>query len=77
MLANPSESLMRRPRGHPSHGRLLRRCDKHAVDYVVGIARNKVLERIAGPFMEEAKKTFDESDIKKRSFHEITYAAKT
>lgn len=57
--------------------KLLRWCDKHDVGYVVGIARNKVLERMAEPFMTEAKKAFDESGVKQRNFHEITYAAKT
>ncbi len=57
--------------------KLLRWCDKHDVGYVVGIARNKVLERMAEPFMDEAKKTFDESGVKQRNFHETIYAAKT
>ena len=57
--------------------KLLRWCDKHDVGYVVGIARNKVLERMAEPFMNEAKKAFDESGVKQRNFHEVTYAAKT
>jgi hypothetical protein len=57
--------------------KLLRWCDKHDVGYVVGIARNQVLERTAEPFMDEAKKAFDESGVKQRNFHEITYAAKT
>jgi hypothetical protein len=57
--------------------KLLRWCDKHDVGYVVGIAGNKVLQRLAEPFMDQAKKAFDESGLKQRDFHEITYAAKT
>ncbi len=57
--------------------KLLRWCDKHDVGYVVGIARNKVLQRMAEPFMDEAKKAFEESGVKQRNFHEIIYAAKT
>ena len=57
--------------------KLLRWCDKHDVGYVVGVARNKVLERMAEPFMDQAKKAFDQSGVKQRNFHEITYAAKT
>ena len=57
--------------------KLLRWCDKHDVGYVVGIARNQVLQRLAEPFMDEAKKAFHESGVKQRNFHEITYAAKT
>lgn len=44
---------------------------------MVGIARNKVLEQMAEPFMDEAKKAFDQSGVKQCNFHEITYAAKT
>ena len=55
----------------------LRWCDKNDVGYVVGLARNKVLERLAEPFMNEAQKAFDESGVKQRHFHEVSYAAKT
>ena len=57
--------------------KLLRWCDKHDVGYVIGIARNQVLQRRAEPFMDQAKKAFDESGVKQRTFHEINYAAKT
>ena len=57
--------------------KLLRWCDKHDVGYVVGIARNKVLQRLAEPFMDQAQKAYDESGVQQRRFHEITYAAQT
>jgi hypothetical protein len=57
--------------------KLLRWCDKHDVGYVVGLARNQVLQRLAEPFMDQARKAYDESGLKQRHFHEITYAAKT
>ena len=57
--------------------KLLRWCDKHDVGYVVGIARNKVLQRLAEPFMDQAQKAYDESGVQQRRFHEITYAAGT
>ena len=57
--------------------KLLRWCDKHDVGYVVGIARNPVLQRLAEPFMDQAQKAYDESGVKQRRFHEITYAAGT
>ena len=57
--------------------KLLRWCDKHDVGYVVGIARNPVLQRLAEPFMNQATKAYDESGVKQRRFHEITYAAGT
>jgi hypothetical protein len=57
--------------------KLLRWCDKHDVGYVVGLARNKVLERLAEPFMGEAKEAFQATSAKQRNFHEVSYAAKT
>ena len=55
----------------------LKYCDKNDVGYVVGIARNKVLERLATPFMCKAEARFDETGEKQRTFHEVRYAAKT
>jgi hypothetical protein len=57
--------------------KLLRWCEKHDVGYVVGIARNKVLERMAKPFMDEAEAQFEKTSAKQRNFHKISYAAKT
>lgn len=55
----------------------LRWCDRHDVGYVMGLARNPVLERLAAPFMDEAKKCFDQIGTKQRHFHEVPYAAQT
>jgi len=55
----------------------LRWCDKNDVGYVVGLARNKVLECLAAPFMDVAKQAFDQTGVKQRHFHEVSYAAKT
>jgi hypothetical protein len=57
--------------------RLLRWCERHNVGYVVGLARNKVLERKAARFMEAAEKGYQRTRRKQRRFHEIRYAAKT
>lgn len=57
--------------------RLLRWCDRHDIGYVMGIARNRVLERLAGPFMEPAERRFKATGTKQRSFHEIRYGAET
>ena len=56
---------------------MLRWCERHDVGYVVGLARNKVLERSAEPFMDYAKKAYGETSEKQRKFHEIRYAANT
>lgn len=65
--------------------RLLRWCERHDVSYVLGLARNKVLERQAEPFMTAAEAQFQAllqnpqlaGAPKVRNFHEITYAART
>lgn len=57
--------------------KMLRWCDKHDVGYVVGLATNKVLQRLAEPFMDQAQKAYDESSVKQRHFHEIIYGAQT
>lgn len=57
--------------------KLLRWCDRHNVGYVVGLARNKVLERSAASFMETAQAAYEETGLKQRHFHEIRYAAGT
>jgi hypothetical protein len=57
--------------------KLLRWCDRHNVGYCVGLARNKVLERMAEPFMTAAKEAFETTEEKQRRFHELTYAAQT
>ncbi|UCC32785.1 MAG: IS1380 family transposase [Phycisphaerales bacterium] len=57
--------------------KMLRWCERHDIGYVVGLARNKVLERLAEPFMEAAECAFNESGQKQRNFHEISYAADT
>jgi len=57
--------------------RTMRWCEKHDIGYVFGLARNKVLERMAEPFMDRAKRAFDHTGRKQRRFHEIRYAAGT
>jgi hypothetical protein len=55
--------------------RLMRWCEKHDVDYVFGITRNQVLERMAEPFRGRAERAFEQTGRKQRRFHEIRYAA--
>ena len=55
----------------------LRFCEKNDIGYVVGITRNKVLERLADPFMQAAEERFANTGAKQRHFHEVRYAAKT
>ncbi|HEY79621.1 MAG TPA: IS1380 family transposase [Caldilineae bacterium] len=57
--------------------KLLRWCEKNSVFYVVGLARNQVLERMAAPFMQAAEAEYERTQQKVRNFHELSYAART
>ena len=57
--------------------RLMKWCEKHDIDYVLGIGRNKVLERQIAPLMDQAEAAFEETKEKQRLFDEIQYAAGT
>ena len=57
--------------------RLLRWCERHDVHYIIGLARNPVLERLAQPWVDEAEERFQETDEKHRIFAEFDYAAQT
>ena len=57
--------------------KLLRWCEKREVFYVIGLARNSVLEKLAEPFTAAAKTQFEASLEKVRNFHEVRYAAGT
>jgi hypothetical protein len=57
--------------------RLLRWCDRHGVDYVVGLARNAVLERLGQNLMDQAEVQYEATGDKQRLFGEFPYAADT
>ena len=57
--------------------RLLRWCDRHGVNYIVGLAKNAVLKRLAAPWTQQAEQQFDQSGRKQRLFGRIDYAAAT
>ena len=57
--------------------RLMRWCDRHDVGYIIGLARNKVLERMAEPFMLRAKQQYEQTKHKQRIFTSFDYAAGT
>jgi hypothetical protein len=45
------------------------------VGYIPGLARNRVLERLAEPHMLAAQKQYEQTQQKQRTFHEMVYAA--
>jgi hypothetical protein len=57
--------------------RLMRWCDRNNVGYILGLARNPVLERLAQPWRETAKSQFAQNGLKQRIFGELAYAAET
>jgi hypothetical protein len=57
--------------------KMLRWCDRHGVDYIVGLAKNSVLTKLSETLMTSAEKAFKETGQKQRLFGELTYAAAT
>ncbi len=57
--------------------KLLRWCDKHDIGYIVGLAQNAVLKRLAEPHLQQAKEQFEQTGQKQRIFAETQYAAVT
>ncbi len=47
------------------------------VHYILGLARNAVLERLTEPYAAESKRLFDETGEKQRLFDDLSYAAGT
>jgi len=68
--------IFRGDSGYCRHA-MLTWCENHSVFYITGLARNKLTEKILAPYMEQAKKTFEETKIKQRVFTEFSYAAKS
>jgi hypothetical protein len=57
--------------------RLLRWCDRHDVGYLVGLAKNEVLKRLARRSMVTAQWHYRRTGQKQRLFEEFSYAAET
>jgi hypothetical protein len=57
--------------------RLMRWCDRNGVGYIIGLARNPVLEKLARQWTDESAKQFEQTGQKQRIFGEFVYAAKT
>ena len=57
--------------------RMLRWCEKHDVNYIVGIAQNKRLLAQTDALRKEAETQYEQTQIKQRLFSEFEYAAKS
>lgn len=73
----PKVKIIFRADGGFCRWKTLKYCDNHDIGYVVGIARNQVLTRLAEPFIAQAESAFNQTGKKQRDFHELRYAAKT
>src|SRR4051794_2183581 len=57
--------------------RLMRWCDSHGIGYVLGLAKNQVLERLARDEIERAQRQFRKTGQPQRIFGSFSYAAGT
>jgi hypothetical protein len=57
--------------------RMLDWCDRNDVGYIVGLAKNQRLDKLAAAWLEQAKQDFERTQEKQRLFGEFQYAAKT
>jgi hypothetical protein len=57
--------------------RMLKWCERHNVDYIIGIAKNKRLQERAAFLMKKAQGNFERTNEKQRLFEWIRYGAKS
>jgi len=57
--------------------RWMRWCDRHGVDYILGLAQNTRVAALAQPLADEAARRFEATAAKQRLFGEVAYAAGT
>lgn len=73
----PKVKLTFRGDGGFCRHRMLSWCEKHRVQYIVGLSKNPRLTRLAKPFIEAAAKAFEETGDKQRLLTDIQYGAKS
>lgn len=57
--------------------KLLRWCDRHQVDYLLGLAKNSRLIEMSQDLIAQAQEAFQQSQQKQRLFGELSYAAQS
>jgi hypothetical protein len=55
----------------------MRWCDRNNVGYIIGLARNSVLEKLSQQWTDMSKAKFEQTHQKQRLFGEVMYAAET
>ena len=73
----PEVSIIFRGDSAFARPRILYWCEENQVDYVVGIAGNKRLQRETADLVEQAQQQYDETQAKQRLFSGFTYSAKS
>ena len=71
----PDVKIIVRGDGGFCRWKLMRWCDRNYVDYIIGIGRNSVLERMVEPLMQEAQDRWEQTGEKQRLFADAEYAA--
>ena len=71
----PDTRIVFRGDSHFAKPRILAWCDRHQVDYIVGMARNKRLEALAAPAMEKVQAQYEAHQQKTTSTFSFTYKA--
>jgi hypothetical protein len=57
--------------------KMLSWCERHGVHYIVGLAKNKRLNRLSQPWIEQARRQYEAQQLKQRLFTEFRYKAGT
>jgi len=73
----PKVKIIMRGDGGFCRWRMLAWCDRHGVGYIVGIAKNKRLNRLAAPYLDAARLDYEVSGRKQRQFNTFFYGART
>ena len=73
----PDVRIIMRADGGFCRWKMMRWCDNHGVYYVIGLAKNSVLLRLAGSFIQKAKVQFEQTGLKQRLLGTLSYAAGT
>ena len=76
-LAWPAVRIIVRAGSGFCRWRMLSWCERHGVDYIIGLARNKRREALAAPVMAQARALFATTGDKQRHFAELRYGAGT
>ena len=73
----PSVRLLIRADSGFCRWRMLRWCERHQVDYLIGLAKNSRLNALAQPLLAHAEQLYQSSRCKQRLFSAVQYAAQT